>query len=117
MFDPSLVIGPGYQVMTVVTEDGRNLTGLITEDNPQRIVLRLPGDAEEVVPRNNVDYLRPSKLSMMPEGIENVLSKRQLADLFAFLSFDKPPADPASKLIPGGPAVRVLPPRGNPTTR
>ena len=51
VFDPSLVIGPGYQVVTVVTEDGRNLTGLITEDNPQRIVLRLPGDAEEVVPR------------------------------------------------------------------
>ena len=38
---------------------------------------------------------------MMPEGIENVLSKSQLADLFAFLSFDKPPADPSAKLIPG----------------
>ena len=45
VFDPSLVIGPAYQVVTVVTEDGRNLTGLIAEDNDQRIVLRLPGDA------------------------------------------------------------------------
>jgi putative heme-binding domain-containing protein len=29
VFDPSLVIGPAYQVTTVVTKDGRNLTGLL----------------------------------------------------------------------------------------
>jgi putative heme-binding domain-containing protein len=107
VFDPSLVIGPAYQVVTVVTEDGRNLTGLIAEDNDQRIVLRLPGDAEEIVPRNNINYLRPSKLSMMPEGIESVLSRRQLADLFAFLAFDKPPDDPTAKPIPGAPQLQV----------
>jgi hypothetical protein len=67
----------------------------------------LPGDAEEIVPRNNIDYLRASKLSMMPEGIENVLTKRQLADLFAFLAFDKPPDDPGAQLIPGAPAVAL----------
>ena len=105
VFDPSLVIGPAYQVVTVVTEDGRNLTGLIAEDNDQRIVLRLPGDAEEIIPRNNINYLRESKLSMMPEGIENLLTREQLADLFAFLAFDKQPDDPSSRLIPGAPAV------------
>jgi putative heme-binding domain-containing protein len=106
IFDPSLVIGPAYQTVTVVTEDGRNLTGLIAEDNDQRIVLRLPGDAEEIVPRNNINYLRESKLSMMPEGIEHSLSRKDLADLFAFLAFDKHPADPAAKLIPGAPLVK-----------
>jgi putative heme-binding domain-containing protein len=105
VFDPSLVIGPAYEVVTVVTEDGRNLTGLIAEDNDQRIVLRLPGDAEEIIPRNNINYLRESKLSMMPEGIENVLSREQLTDLFAFLAFDKQPDDPSAKLIPGAPAL------------
>jgi putative heme-binding domain-containing protein len=105
IFDPSLVIGPAYQVVTVVTEDGRNLTGLIAEDNAQRIVLRLPGDAEEIIPRNNINYLRESKLSMMPEGIEHSLSRKDLADLFAFLAFDKHPSDPAAKLIPGAPPV------------
>jgi putative heme-binding domain-containing protein len=106
VFDPSLVIGPAYQVVTVVTEDGRNLTGLIAEDNDQRIILRLPGDAEEIVPRNNINYLRPSKLSMMPEGIETTLTRQQISDLFAFLAFDKPPDDPTAKLIPGAPTVR-----------
>jgi putative heme-binding domain-containing protein len=107
VFDPSLVVGPAYQVVTVVTQDGRNLTGIIAEDNEQRIVLRLPGDTEEIVPRNNIDYLRPSKLSMMPEGIESALSRRELADLFAYLSFDKSPTDPSATLIPGAPRVQI----------
>ena len=48
VFDPSLVIGPAYQTTTVVTEDGRNLTGLLSEDNDQRLVLLLPGGAKDV---------------------------------------------------------------------
>src|SRR5205085_577979 len=81
VFDPSLVIGPAYQVTMVVTKDGRNLTGLIAEDNAQRVIVRMPGEGEETVPRNNIKYVRPSRLSMMPEGIESLLSKRDLADL------------------------------------
>lgn len=105
VFDPSLVIGPAYQVTTVVTKDGRNLTGLIAEDNEQRVVVRMPGEGEETVPRNNVKYARVSKLSMMPEGIETFLEKKDLADLIAFLSLDKPPSDQEAKLIPGAPEV------------
>ncbi|HEU0009393.1 MAG TPA: PVC-type heme-binding CxxCH protein, partial [Verrucomicrobiae bacterium] len=104
VFDPSLVIGPAYQVTTVVTKDGRNLTGLIAEDNEQRIVVRMPGEGEETVPRNNLKYTRVSKLSMMPEGLEASLDKKDLSDLFAFLALDKPPTDPTARLIPGAPA-------------
>jgi putative heme-binding domain-containing protein len=105
VFDPSLVIGSAYQVTTVVTKDGRNLTGLISEDNEQRIVVRMPGEGEETVPRNQVKYTRVSKLSMMPEGIETSLDKRDLEDLFAFLALDKPPTDGSAKLIPGAPHI------------
>ena len=105
VFDPSLVIGPAYQVTTVVTKDGRNLTGLIAEDNERRVVVRMPGESEESVTRNNVKYTRVSKLSMMPEGIEDSLDKKDLADLFAFLALDQPPTNPTAKLIPGAPDV------------
>jgi Family of unknown function (DUF6807) len=89
----------------VVTKDGRNLTGLIAEDNEQRIVVRLPGEGEETVPRHNLKYTRVSKLSMMPEGIETLLPRKDLEDLFAFLALDKPPADASAKLIPGAPPI------------
>ncbi len=113
VFDPSLVIGPAYQVTTVVTKDGRNLTGLIAEDNAQRVVVRMPGEGEETVPRNQVKYTRVSKLSMMPEGIESLLDKNDLADLFAFLALDKPPTDASARLIPGAPDI----PRANAAPR
>jgi putative heme-binding domain-containing protein len=103
VFDPSLVIGPSYQTTTVVMEDGRSLTGLVTEDNDQRIVLALPGGGREAVARNNAKYVRTSKLSMMPEAIETILDKKDLADLFTFLALDHPPGDPRARRIPGAP--------------
>jgi putative heme-binding domain-containing protein len=111
VFDPSLVIGPAYQTTTVVTEDGRNLTGLVAEDNERRIVLTLPGGGREVVPRHEVKYIRTGQLSMMPEGIEALLDRRELADLFAFLALDHPPDDPQARPIPGAP-VAIGGPRG-----
>jgi putative heme-binding domain-containing protein len=101
VFDPSLVIGPAYQVTTVVTLDGRNLTGLVQEQDQHRIVLKLPGEGEETIALNNVKYSHVSKLSMMPEGIENLLDRNALSDLFAFLALDQPPDNPRAKPIPG----------------
>ena len=109
VFDPSLVIGQSYQTTTVVTEDGRNLTGLVTEDNDRRIVLALPGGGKEIVARNDVKYTRTSKLSMMPEGIETILDRKELSDLFAFLSLDRTPGDPQARLIPGAPSQTSAP--------
>jgi hypothetical protein len=57
-----------------------------------------------------VKYTRVSKLSMMPEGIEEALDKKDLADLFAFLALDKSPTDPQAKLIPGAPTLIARPP-------
>jgi putative heme-binding domain-containing protein len=104
VFDPSLVIGAAYQTTTVVTESGRSLTGLVVEDSDRRIVLRLPGGGQEVVPRIDVKSTRIGRLSMMPEGIETLLDRKDLADLFAFLSLDRPPDDPRARPIPGAPA-------------
>jgi hypothetical protein len=66
-------------------------------------VLKLPGGGQQVIPRIDVEYTSVSKLSMMPEGIENLMGRRDLADLFAFLALDRPPGDPMARPIPGAP--------------
>ena len=58
VFDPSLVIGASYQGTTVATADGRVLTGLVTEDNDRRIVLKLQGGKVEVLPRDQVEDVK-----------------------------------------------------------
>jgi putative heme-binding domain-containing protein len=103
VFDPSLVIGPAYQARVVVTDDGRILTGLIAEENEQRIVLKLQGGKVETIARDQVEEVNVSPLSLMPEGLEKQLTPAELADLFALITLDLPPSDPQAKLIPGTP--------------
>jgi len=104
VFDPSLVIGAAYQARTVITTEGRVLTGLVTEDNEQRLVLKIQGGKQEVIPRDKIDELVVSKLSLMPEDLEKQLKPQELGDLFQFLTLDRPPQDPQAALIPGAPA-------------
>ncbi|HEX3997258.1 MAG TPA: PVC-type heme-binding CxxCH protein [Pirellulales bacterium] len=103
VLDPSLVIGAGYQARIVQTTGGRALTGLTVEDSPQRIVLKLQGGKLETIPRGEVESSTISKLSLMPEGLENQLSRQELIDLFQFLLLDKPPTDPSARRLPGAP--------------
>ncbi len=107
VFDPSLVIGASYQARMVLTADGRVLTGLLAEDNEQRIVLKTQGGKLEIVPREEVDEIAISKLSLMPEGLEKQLPPDQMAELFAFLSHDQPPDNPDAVPIAGTPATLI----------
>jgi putative heme-binding domain-containing protein len=101
VFDPSLVIGAAYQARTVVTADGRVITGLVTEDNEQRVVLKVQGGKLETIARGDVEQMETSKLSLMPENLEQQLKPQEIADLFAFITLDKPPGDPRARRLPG----------------
>jgi putative membrane-bound dehydrogenase-like protein len=103
VFDPSLVIGAGYQAVTVTTTRGQVITGLLVEESPQRVVLKLQGGKVETIARGDIDEYNLSKLSLMPEGLEKQLSPQEAADLFAFLCLDKHPKDPNARKIPGAP--------------
>jgi putative heme-binding domain-containing protein len=101
VFDPSLVIGASYQARTVVTTDGRVLSGLVAEDSPQRVVLKMQGGKLEAIARQDVESVTTSQLSLMPEDVEKQLKPQELADLFALLTLDKPPGDPTARRLPG----------------
>ncbi|MBS0204671.1 MAG: c-type cytochrome [Planctomycetes bacterium] len=101
VFDPSLVIGAGYRSYTVVTNGGRVLNGLLAEDSPQRVVLKIQGGKQEVIARSDIDEIKVSEISLMPEQLEKQLSPQEIVDLFAFITLDKHPSDPSAKRLPG----------------
>jgi putative heme-binding domain-containing protein len=105
VFDPSLVIGAAYQARVVVTADGRVLTGLVAEESDQRVVLKMQGGKQETIPRSEVEELKVSRLSLMPEDLEQQLKPQELADLFAYITLDKPPGDPMARKLPGSQPV------------
>lgn len=101
VFDPSLVIGAGYRSYTVVTTEGRVLNGLLAEDSPQRIVLKVQGGKQEIIARSDIDEFKVSEISLMPDQLEKQLSPQEIIDLFAFITLDKHPSDPSAKRLPG----------------
>ncbi|WP_437185298.1 PVC-type heme-binding CxxCH protein [Planctomicrobium sp. SH668] len=103
VFDPSAVIGPGYQSRMIATEDGRVLIGLPVEDSEEKVVLKIQGGKLETIPRNQIDEDKLSDLSLMPEDVEKLLTPQELADLFAFLALDRLPSDPEARILPGAP--------------
>ncbi len=103
VFDPSLVIGAGYQATIVATKKGQIVTGLLVEDNEQRVILKTQGGKIETIARTEIDEVLRGKLSYMPEDVEKQLKSQEIADLFAYLALDKPPTDKTAKKIAGSP--------------
>jgi len=103
VFDPSLVIGEAYKSVTVLTADGRVISGLAQERSDKRIVLKVQGGKLEIVPMDEVDEVRDNAQSLMPEGLETQMSPEELADLFALLSIENPVDSGNSRVIAGTP--------------
>jgi putative heme-binding domain-containing protein len=86
---PSQVISDQFAAKTVVTTDGKTLTGLVGPTADGVVVLQANGEKAPVA-KADIEEIVPSKLSAMPEGLFNTLSLEEIADLFAYLS--TPPA-------------------------
>lgn len=87
---PSKVISDRYQNLTVIKKDGDEVSGCITEETPEKLVLvtNLATNERAEVPKNEIEKRSTSTLSAMPEGLVNVLSREEILDLLAYLEAD-----------------------------
>jgi len=82
---PSHVISDQYASKTILTDSGRQITGMVTPGaKGYVIVLQADGKKTEVA-LDSIEETRASKLSAMPEGLLNDLTQEEIADLFAYL--------------------------------
>jgi putative heme-binding domain-containing protein len=88
---PSAEIREGYEVHTVLTADGRLLSGFKVEDTGRLLVLRGADGQTQTIPRDEVDDMFPNEASLMPEGLLDALTDDEIRDLFAFLLSTTPP--------------------------
>jgi putative membrane-bound dehydrogenase-like protein len=89
--DPSAVIRKEYLAYDVQTTDGRSLTGLIAEQGPNAVTLLDAKNQRTKVPRDRIESLEESPVSLMPEGLLKGLKPQELRDLFSYLQSDKLP--------------------------
>jgi len=82
--DPSAVIDPAYRLTTIITTQGRLLSGYITYQDDRAVVIRTQQSAVKLA-MNDIDEMATQKRSMMPDGMLQVFSDDQIRDLFLYL--------------------------------
>ena len=84
---PSRAVSDQYANTILRTHDGETFTGRILEESDQIVRLRTDPFALKpvVVAKDNIADRQPSKLSEMPQGLVNVLTKEEILDLIAYL--------------------------------
>jgi putative membrane-bound dehydrogenase-like protein len=84
VIDPNQVIGKGYENVMIETKDGRSLSGRLVESTDSRVKLLSAGPKEEVVARSDIESMRTSELSVMPEGLEQ-MPERDFRNLILYV--------------------------------
>jgi putative membrane-bound dehydrogenase-like protein len=82
---PSSSFVRSYEPMLVVTKSGQTYNGVVKKDAPDEVVLALAADKFVHLARSDIEEIQLSKVSIMPAGLDQQLTPRELADLVAFL--------------------------------
>lgn len=85
LLDPSLKIDEKYQPWTILTTDGKTVTGTILKEDKAGLTLALPDGQQQVVPLSEIEEREKSKVSIMPQGVLNRLTREEILDLVAYL--------------------------------
>lgn len=103
--EPNAAIHPDYTAYLVTLQDGGELTGFIRAQEGDSLRLMDVDGRESVLPRSRIRELRPSAVSLMPEGLLAALSAGEVRDLLTFLVTPPPPAPetPPEKSAPAFP--------------
>jgi putative heme-binding domain-containing protein len=85
VIDPSAEVAQDYRMSLVYLQSGRVVTGIIVERSPVRLIVQTATE-RLALSREDVDTIKDSPLSIMPEKQLDGLTKEQIRDLFAYLA-------------------------------
>ncbi len=97
LIEPSKVVSDQYRGSIVETTGGEVITGRIVNDADDKLVIVTdPEDITKVreIPKGQIAEVEPSKVSLMPEKLLDVLNQQEVLDLLAYLMSRGNPDDP-----------------------
>ncbi len=98
ILDPNREVAPNMINYQVATVDGRVVTGLIALESANALTLKRAEGATDVVSRSQIDEVKSTGMSLMPEGLEKEIPAESMADLIAYLRNLQPsPSAPARR--------------------
>lgn len=90
ILDPNSAINPNFLAYEVETKDGRSLIGIVKGETASSLALAQGGGVEEKILRSDIEEIRASQLSLMPEGFEQAMTPLEMADLIAWVKKSAP---------------------------
>ncbi|MFL3667486.1 MAG: HEAT repeat domain-containing protein, partial [Verrucomicrobiota bacterium] len=82
---PSASFVRSYETMQVSTGDGGVLAGIVSDQDAGQVTLALSPEKSVRVERGEIRNMEQLHVSMMPAGMNTILTQQQLADLTAYL--------------------------------
>ena len=86
VLDPNREVKPQFLSYVVVLDSGLSLTGMIASENANSLTLRKADNTTETVLRVNIEELKSTGISFMPEGLEKQIDVPAMADSLAYLN-------------------------------
>jgi putative membrane-bound dehydrogenase-like protein len=90
ILDPNRAVEDRYVEYVALTTDGRQLTGILVEETGASLTLAAPEGKKVTIPRGELDQIKSSGKSLMPEGIERDVPPAEMTDLLAYLKQSAP---------------------------
>jgi putative heme-binding domain-containing protein len=90
MIDPSKVIDDKYRTQVIALTSGKLVTGIVVQETDEEVHLRSnPLDQQDekpiVVKKSEIDERLPSKVSIMPQGLLNTMTREEVLDLLDYV--------------------------------
>lgn len=85
ILDPNREVKPQYLSYSISLKDGRNLSGMIVSETATGVAIRTADHQTQTLPRSDIETLKSSPVSFMPEGLERRIDLQAMADLLSYL--------------------------------
>lgn len=82
---PGSTIAQGYEQYTIVTRGGQLVSGVVSRQTTETVVVRAASGAAIQLPRAEIEQMTRQSTSLMPEGLPRALSTAEFRDLLAYL--------------------------------
>jgi putative membrane-bound dehydrogenase-like protein len=88
ILDPNREVAADFVTLAVANRRGQVFTGILTEETATSLRLRRAEGVEDTLLRSEIEEIRSTGRSLMPEGLEQSISLQEMTDLIAFLRQD-----------------------------
>ncbi len=85
ILEPSADIQDDYKMVVITTRDGRTYAGNISSENNQQLTLKVVGQDPVVLAKSAIQSREVTPVSMMPPGLLETLTDKEIVDLVAYL--------------------------------